>query len=121
MQKIMAELDAYEHLKIKYSEERELLDRQIRELVQQLDILDKRGSYRITKLELENNELRRRLEIAEARASGYKELAHKKSIEAVKMKEYRSKYYTVLSLKVSKMILVIAPFTIVMLVAKEKL
>jgi len=121
MQKIMAELNAYEQLKVKYSEERELLNKQLADLTQQLEEMDRRGNYRIVKLERENEELRKMLSNAEARARGYKELAHKKSLQAIRMREYKGKYYTVLSIQVSKMILVMAPFTVVMLVAKDKL
>lgn len=121
MQKIMAELNAYEQLKVKYSEERELLNKQLADLTQQLEEMDRRGNYRIVKLERENEKLKKMLSNAEARARGYKELAHKKSLQAIRMREYKGKYYTVLSIQVSKMILVMAPFTVVMLVAKDKL
>lgn len=121
MQKIMTELNAYEHLKLKYSEERELLNKQVESLQQQMAAIDQRSNYMIKQLERENEQLRKGLANAEARARGYKELAHKKSLQAIKMREYQGKYYTVLSIQVSKIILVMAPFTIVMFVAKDKL
>jgi len=71
--------------------------------------IDQLNRY-VTKLESQAEAYKNEADNANKRAEGYKELAKKKSLEALKMQKWRGRYYEVASIKVVGIIIPIGLF-----------